>query len=382
MQKEYDVKLIKRSVLDMGERVLGGWDWIEPGSRVLLKPNLLKPSAPHEAVTTHPSLVQAVSEIIRERGATPIIADTPAGPYTEWILRRLYQRCGMTDAASSSGALLNYDTTASRIQSPSGRLIRQFRVIRPLTEVDHVINLPKAKTHSFTFITGAVKNLFGLVPGLDKAAFHANLRDPRTFSEMLLDLAEAVNPTLTIMDAIVGMEGDGPSAGRIRRLSVLLGGRSPAWVDWALCRLIQVDPLEVPAIAAAGERGLIAASEPQWDLGQHGFEELAVSSFQLPQTMKPFGGLGSKWLSKLLLGTFKGALSLRPHIPSGRCTSCGMCVESCPVDAMMLTPSGATIDHGRCIRCFCCHEICPEKVVELRGSLAYRLLRPLSGSRA
>lgn len=344
-----------------------------------MKPNLLRPSRPDEAITTHPSVVEAASRIVRDLGGTPLIAESPGGPFTRRTLNRVYDRCGIREAAGRCGATLNEDTTTVALSHPEGRLIKHLEVIRPLLEVDGVLNLPKAKTHSFMVLTGAVKNLFGFIPGLKKPGYHATMKEPHRFAEMLLDLVTLVKPALTIMDGIVGMEGDGPSAGNPRRLGFLISGRSPVHVDWAFSRLVGLEPRRVSVLEAALHRGWVQEEDSFIEMGDTSLAQGCVKGFRLPKTIYQRGGLGALPFMDLLLGLLATSCALKPHIPPSKCEGCGVCHQNCPVGAIQIASGHAEIDHELCIRCYCCHELCPQKIVELRGSFLYRCLRPLSG---
>jgi uncharacterized protein (DUF362 family)/Pyruvate/2-oxoacid:ferredoxin oxidoreductase delta subunit len=381
-QKEYGVARVQRALQEMAGQLPGAWSWIRPGDRILIKPNLLRPSPSEEAIVTHPDVIEATVRMLLDLRAEPIIAESPGGPHTFRMLERLYHRCGLKEVAERTGVVLNRDTATVAISHPSGRLVKHFELIRPCAEADGLINLPKAKTHSFMLLTGAVKNLFGLIPGLKKPGYHATLRRPAPFAEMLLDLLDLIGPRLTIMDGIVGMEGDGPSAGRPRRLGFLLMGRSALYVDHAFSRLVGVDPREVPVLAGALERGWLRPSESIRFTGPDAWQGAGILDFQLPATLHLRVGLGALPFPDVCARLLANACSLRPHVPPQDCEGCGVCLQNCPVGAISMSAGHAEIDHSRCIHCYCCHELCPEKIVELKGSWLYKLLRPFSGHQA
>ena len=181
------------------------------GRRVLLKPNLLMKRRPEEATTTHPLVVEAAARLLLDWGASEVtIADSPGGPYTRPLLHSIYETCGMTAAARQSGARLNEDTGFTTLRREENRLVREFSIINPVAEADLVVSVCKLKTHSMTTLSGGVKNLFGCIPGLQKPELHLRFPEKADFGEMLVDLALTVKPALTIVDAVVGMEGDGP----------------------------------------------------------------------------------------------------------------------------------------------------------------------------
>ena len=233
------------------------------GRRVLLKPNLLMKRRPEEATTTHPLVVEAAARLLLDWGAGEVtIADSPGGPYTRPLLHSIYETCGMTAAARQSGARLNEDTGFTTLRREENRLVREFSIINPVAEADLVVSVCKLKTHSMTTLSGGVKNLFGCIPGLQKPELHLRFPEKADFGEMLVDLALTVKPALTIVDAVVGMEGDGPSGGSPRKLGFLAACQNPFLLDLALCRIIGVTPESVPTIAASrcplpGGRGTV-----------------------------------------------------------------------------------------------------------------------------
>ena len=377
----YDDSAVSRSLAKCLKQIGGIEKFVKPEDRVALKVNLLCAAKPSKAVTTHPSVVAAVAKMVGEVGAKAIIVDSPGGGarYTRGALRDIYRVTGMIDAADAAKAKLNYDTSFESVSVPSGKLVRRFDIIKPIIEADAVINLPKFKTHEFTYLTAAVKNLFGVIPGKTKVGYHATLRNVRNFSEMLIDLLSYVNPCLTIVDAIVGMDGDGPTSGRPREFNLLVASENALAVDILLAKAIGVDPKSIPHIQAAIDRKLCSGNLEDIEVLGETFESIRISDFVMPKSMEREGKLGlTGLLYRFTAPLFKDMFSVKPQIIPEICTGCGVCEDNCPERAIEINDGKACIDQKRCIRCYCCHELCPNNGVELRKNLLYALGKAIS----
>lgn len=366
---DYDPRRVDAAV-EQSLRALPGFEALfKPGQRVLLKPNLLQAKPSEAAVTTHPSIVAAVARMVRAAGATPVIADSPGGAFNPATLRRLYHATGMAAAAEESGALLSFDCGTVRVAIPGGRATQTLDAMRVAVEADAIINLPKLKTHGLTHLSGAIKNLFGTVPGITKARYHALFPTVDRFSAMLIDILAYYKPVLTVMDAIVGMEGDGPSAGNPRQIGVLLAGPDAVAVDVIATALIGIVPASVPTIAAAVRRKLSTGRVEDIELSGASVEAVRVAGFRPHrsgmQHVRMLPSAIPRWITDRLLADPQAG---------GCCTACGVCVVNCPVQAITITAGRACTDARRCIHCFCCHELCPEDAVELHRPILARLL--------
>jgi len=342
---------------------------------VVLKPNLLMASKPEKAVTTHPSVVSAVGSLLKPLSKNIVLVDSPGSgyPYNKWTLERVYRACGMEQAAHEAGFELNMDVSYSPVAYAQGKLTKRFEVLTPIQRSDCIINLCKMKTHMFMIMTGAVKNMFGVIPGYTKAAYHAKLRDTRYFAGMLLDLCVFTSPRLSIMDAVWAMEGNGPNAGIPRKVGYLLASESPLALDVVAGECMGIEPAKNPLLVEAAHRGMKPSCIE--DVEIHGAEirNMKVSGFRLPRSAHSGTGFGAMaWIEPL----FRRGLTLSPHVLEETCVSCGVCVRACPVGAISITDKQpACIDRGSCIRCYCCHEMCPEHAIELKAGALHRLLK-------
>jgi uncharacterized protein (DUF362 family)/NAD-dependent dihydropyrimidine dehydrogenase PreA subunit len=351
-----------------------------PGDKLVLKVSLLLAAEPQRAVTTHPAVVAAVGRMARAEGARPVITDSPgsSNPYNERALRRIYETSGMYDAAEQAGIEVNLDTTFQAVSFPEGRLTKRLDVINPVVNCDGVLNVCKLKTHAYMGMTGAIKNSFGVIPGRTKAGYHAKLADPTHFGGVLLDVSAYVAPRLSIMDAVVGMEGDGPSAGTPRKIGLLLASESPLALDVVASEIIGLPRERNQVLLEADRRGLNPTCIEEINLMGMDVSELAIGGFELPVTFLGGGGFGAApWWQRMLVPLFRPGLSVRPRVIPEKCVACGACRDACPVQVITIGRDGhnyAQIDHQNCIRCYCCHEMCPEDAIELQSSTLYRLL--------
>ena len=194
------------------EQMGGMGRFVRPGERIVLKANLLRAAPPESAICTHPAVVEAVAKLVKEAGGTPVICDSPGGAlHKEAVLRSLYEKTGMAAAAAAAGAELSMDSSTRTVSLPEGKVLRQAEIITPVAEADGVIDLCKMKTHVLMSMTGAVKNLFGVIPGLSKVGYHATHPDHETFADVLLDLTGYVKPRLSLMDGILPWKGTAPA---------------------------------------------------------------------------------------------------------------------------------------------------------------------------
>ena len=362
--------------LEKSLRLIGGLDsYIKPGMKVLVKCNLLMKKKPEECTTTHPAVVEALVKKLKELGAIPIIGDSPGGLFTPRLLRGIYSATGMIDVAQRTGAELNYNTNPMEVSFPEGKIIKNLTVMELLQEVDAVISVAKLKTHGMTLYTGAVKNLFGVIPGMTKAEYHLRMNRVEDFTEALVDICQYVKPVLSIMDGVVGMEGDGPSAGTPRKIGAILASNSPYALDVVCASLVGISPERVPTIQRAMERGLCSYSLDDIKLLGDSFDELYIDDFKLPVTGE-ISFLHRVFGSNSRLATLLNHhLGPKPYFNHDECIGCSDCQRYCPPKAIEMVNRRPVVDLKKCIRCYCCQELCPEKAVEIKRSWFFKMFK-------
>lgn len=350
-----------RTAVDEALAYLGGIEkFVKKGDRVVIKPNLVSRKKPGEAVTTHPEFLRAVIRAVEAAGGIVTVAESPGGPYSAAALKAFYSTCGVNDAIAGTGARLNFDTTFTEVDFPEGKTVKTIPLIKPILDADVIISLPKLKTHAMTSYTGAVKNLFGTIPGTYKAEMHFRLNERKAFCSMLVDLCECVKPTLSIMDAVWGMEGNGPTAGKSRHIGLVMASANAYMLDLAACKLIDYSPEEVDTVRESIERGL-AADKP--DILGLDLDKLIIKDFQKPESH--FNLLKLIHLPAILNAWLTNALASRPKINRDECVACGECARCCPPKAIDMKTGKPIIDREACIKCFCCQELCPKGAVKI-----------------
>lgn len=358
----YDGPQLKAQIVAMLERLPEGT--IGSGKRVLIKPNLLVPALPEQAVTTHPLVVGAVAEYASDLGAKVTVADSPATVTAERVFRKggyLKILEGLSARTANLEATLPVD-----IGEPFGHV----PIAEAVMQADVVLNLAKLKTHTQMLLTLGVKNMFGCVVGMEKARWHLRTGiDRQQFARLLVRICAAVKPTYTIVDGIQALEGQGPGPrGEPRDFGLLIGGENPFAVDKTICLLLGLDPHQLATSHQAEALGV-------FDGQVHVHGDVTIGhDFKLPRlgplTMGP--PRFSRWMRRNLIQ--------RPVPDNKRCKLCRACWELCPAKVIRHDTRGIQIDTEGCIRCYCCIEVCPHRAITAREPLLGRLFnRYLSG---
>lgn len=378
---DYEIETVQAALRGLLDPLGGMAAFVRPGERIALKPNILLGSAPEMAIATHPMVVAAVALAVKEAGGHPVVVESPGMgvAHAKVPIRRAFRKAGYVEAAERFGFELGIDTDWEMVSNPEGRLVKRVEVISGVRRADGVINLAKFKTHMFMTFTGATKNLFGVIPGLNKAGYHARLAEPERFADMLLDVARLVRPRLSIVDGILAMEGNGPgTGGKPRHLGLLVAGPDPVTVDVACCRIAGISSTAVPVLVAARERGLWSGHESDVDTLGVPVAELRVTDFVKPGNYRGMG-VGPGGGLDVVLQPILRRFNRMPRPKAGRCTLCRVCEEACPAKAITMDEEAraARVDDSLCIRCYCCHEVCPSAAIDLEFVGVARVLHRL-----
>ncbi len=354
-------RVLVRKATDLGADVAEALDFLEydfAGKRVWVKPNLLGPHPPEHSVTTDPELIRHVVRGLRARGAGEIwVADNPGGALQRNVSTYVAPT-GIPEA--SEGCFRGIWETPVTIPTES-RFLREFIVSRIVTEADVLLNVPVLKTHALTILTGAIKNLFGIVPGGQKSHLHTLAKSGNDFGELLVDLYQAVPvPVLTIMDALRGMDGqNGPSGGRVLSIGKILTSANPVALDTVMAAMAGADPTLIPTTRIAAERGLGPCCIKEIEVSGE-FEP--IKGFRLPSARIASGMAG------LAAAIAYPLIQRRPLLDRKLCIKCRRCADNCPAQAIAMSPF-PVIDRRKCISCYCCAELCPVKAMSVPGPL-------------
>lgn len=356
--------------LKKGLEALGGISGlIGKEEKILLKPNLLKRAEVERAVITHPAVVGAFGRILREEGYEHIVLADSCGNGTT---KRIIRGTGMDARLEELGIPALDFSAGENVAYPEGIQAKEFIIAKELLEADCVISLCKMKTHALERITGAVKNSYGFIYGLNKAVGHTKYPSADSFARMLVDLNRCVKPRLYVMDGIVAMEGNGPGSGDPVSMNVLLMSKDPVALDSVFCHLIDLKPRLVPTNYHGEKMGLgtwkkeeIELVTPEGVISMEEAEEkYGNPAFHVDRTVDK-NGMWEKMAKALNL------FQKKPYIDEKRCIRCGICVKSCPVPGKAVdfkkgNGQPPVYDYKKCIRCFCCQEMCPEKAIKVK----------------
>jgi len=351
-------KAIERLLAPLG----GMRRFVSSGREVLIKPNLLTARTPEQAVTTHPEVLRAIIRLVRKAGGRPSVGDSPASVTK---LDLVWEKTGMKALCEEEDTpLLNLEKGGSRTFGIDGLSVS---IARPVLEADVVINVCKVKTHVLTTLTGAVKNMYGAVPGFHKTHLHKMRPNPRDFGRLVAGIHDRVKPALNIADGIMGMEGNGPSGGEPIALGFLAASLDAYALDVTLCRILGIRAAAVPYLTDYLKSQTVTNAAGISLVGP-AIIDVAAGSFKVPHSL---ARLVPGWLARPLAKL----VWIRP-VFNDRCIFCGRCVEACPASALTIQKEQRpTLDPRACIECCCCHEICPASAIDMTPSPLLKMIR-------
>jgi len=343
--------------------LLGGIKkFIKPGSKVLLKPNLLLAAEPEKGVTTHPEIVRAIVVALKALDVEIILGDGPCvwGSEIENI-EEVFEKTGMRKIAEEFKIrLVNFDNPRWR---------KDFPLTKYLDEVDSFISVPKFKTHNFTILTGAVKNLFGLVSGTYKTELHKKYFDPSAFAQMLVEIYKEAPPVLSIVDAVVAMEGEGPgTTGKTRDVGLILASADAVALDSVLTVIMGLSPQQIPTTQEASRRKLGVSDLASIEILGENLKSMTLVPFKLPTASV------TSRIPPPILNIVKKFIKFYPQVDRKACTLCQACLVACPNKAISIKFEAIRIDYAKCLSCFCCQEACPSAAIKTKKSVLAKMI--------
>jgi uncharacterized protein (DUF362 family)/Pyruvate/2-oxoacid:ferredoxin oxidoreductase delta subunit len=357
-QSSYDYRELRPHIFSILNSFLG--NAALKGKLAVIKPNFLAPAPPESAILTNPLVVRAAAEYVLEKGGRPVISDSQA----VGTFGRILKTGGFAKALE--GLDVECREFRKSVLTDIGEPFGKIEIAEEALSADVVINLPKLKTHCQMLLTLGVKNLFGCITGLKKPEWHLRAGvDRDMFARLLVQIHSVIKPSVTILDGILAMQGQGPGrSGKPREINVLMGSDSAIALDMAVCRMIGLDPSELPTNRMAAKLGFTPEYDIEGDLPE-------INDFRLP-LMVPLV-FGPKRFHQFM----RRHLVQRPAVDTNICRVCGECMEYCPAKAITRKGDHIAFDYDKCIRCYCCIEVCPLGALETKETLFSRLSRRL-----
>jgi uncharacterized protein (DUF362 family)/NAD-dependent dihydropyrimidine dehydrogenase PreA subunit len=364
----YELDVV-REAIKKGFSLLGSAElFARKNEKIVIKPNMLVGDPAKNAVSPNPSIFQAVLEEFLKTGAKISFGDSPAVGSPRSVARQT----GLLKVADELGVPLADFKNSQTVSFPDGNSIKQFTFAKAVLEADGIISLCKFKSHALTRITGAIKNQFGCIPGVQKSEYHAILPNAAVFSRMLVDINLFLRPRLFIMDGIIAMEGNGPRNGTKKPMNVIIMSSDPVALDTTVCRMINLDETLVDTIVYGEQFGL---GTTQVEILGDPLEQFIAPDFQVNRSELKTT-VGKTFIFSNLMRNY---VSPRPTIDPTTCVCCGKCVEVCPAQPKALSwqhgkKSPPVYDYSKCIRCYCCQELCPHRAVTVKTPFLGRVI--------
>lgn len=359
---------LKELLVDSG--LLG---FVKPDMTVGIKANLVSFLKPDTAATTHPAVLSALADILTDMGAKVIIGDSPGGLYNSVFVERVYAATGLK-GIEREGVSLNRDYSQTAAQYPEGAVLKSFQYTSWLDGCDAVINFCKLKTHGMMGMSAGAKNMFGVIPGTMKPEYHFRFQNPEDFARMIVDLNDYFSPVLTICDAVIGMEGNGPTAGMPRKIGGIIAAENPHKLDLVCADIIGLDVKQIPTLMAAIQMGRTNGSVNDLVI-QGDYEDIRPQNFKNIEVHNSLLFTGKGGVLHTVFGNIVGGLlSAKPVLKVNECVGCRECYKICPAKAIVMVAGKPKIDRKKCIKCFCCQEFCPKGALKVKRTAISKLL--------
>lgn len=351
-----EINYLLDSVLDDGKK-------IKDNMVVFLKTNALAPHSCDKAITTHPSVVRAVIRYFKKYNVKIIVGDNPATKE----MKMVYKVNGTMAVVEEEGVELADNKNLKVIDAKDYKRYKEFNVSRQIVEADILVNLPKLKTHGLAYFTGAQKNLFGTIHGLEKAQWHVKSSSPLEFGEAMADLYSAIKNEMkdkimiNLMDGIEGLEGEGPSTGGHKnRANVLISSKDAIALDRVAIELVKLDYKKSFISIISSNRGL-----GTFDLNDIKVQGDSLELFKeikfVPPEVEEIGIRSLRLVNKY---NVKNLVLEHPIFDKKTCIKCGECKKICPPQAISMDDgSSPRVSKNKCIRCWCCAEVCPVNAI-------------------
>lgn len=344
---------VKKAINELGFKFK-----LNKNSKVLIKPSVMGSYKPSEHVTTHPAVLEAIIKILKKYKCRIIIGESSYANTDKALEKSGIIKLGRKYAIE----VITFETAKKiKLKNKKAKYLKQIYLPKIIREADLIINTPKFKTHVLTKYTGAVKNLLGCIAGEEKRVYHRKADTEAKFSEFLIELYQKIKPQLNILDGIVSMEGQGPSAGKLRKTRLILASNNAIALDCIAARTMGLKEDDVITNKIGKQKKLVGKIKI--------IGKIKNFNFEVPQ-MKVHVVFSK--ISKLI--------PLDPiKLNKKKCRKCYLCVRNCPVKAMKISKLGyPKIKRKKCIRCFCCIESCPEHALYIKERKIRKLKRAVS----
>jgi len=342
---------------------------IKKNTKVVIKANLVSAMGPEKSATTHPILLKHLVSYLLDKKCDVVIGDSPGGIFTSAFLNHVYKVTKM----SETGAKLNNNFKTKKAFFKEAKLLKSFEYTAYLDEADLIIDFCKLKTHGMMGMSAAVKNLFGTIPGTIKTEYHYRFPNHQDFANMLIDINEYFKPAISIVDAVIGMEGNGPTMGSPRPIGLILASENQYALDYVCARIIGLDKNSVETIKQSLERGLFKIDSIKTNIS---YKDYIINDFELIKGKGTITFFDNKKdpFSKILAKVSNKLFANRPHPIKKKCIGCGKCAEVCPMKAITIKDKKANIDTTKCIKCYCCQEFCPVGAMVVKTSKIMKII--------